>query len=406
MEMNKSIRILAYAYQFQEMFLSKDIFLIPYYISKELGGECKYLYTQNLGKTEIPKIHRGVTIERTKNKNVWKVFLKEILTHAKDIDVLFLTGSSAVHMLATFLYQKRNPKGKVVVFGDMEEPQARELNQNGFHYSGGLAGYVKDKLTDYFFRHVTYLVANTAAYHLMDDLCQRKHWTGLLHFYPCLDDEKFESYGLKRKPFAEKENVMVCVGRIGCYQKNTEMLLNALRKTDLKDWKIYMLGPITSSFDLKEGGDFQKVIDQFFEECPWYKERLIFTGMVYDQKAVFEYYNRAKVLLATARHEGFANVYSQAAALGCYVISTDVGGADVCSNGWKYGIKLNQNDSAGLANVLAELVCGKLEMPEEYAIPFAEMSYSYRVKRVLLPKMGLKPICINCKYGSKERYNI
>ena len=389
--MNNTIKILAYASQFQEMFLSKDIFLIPYYICKELGGKCKYLYTQNLGNTEIPKLHRGVTIEQTKNKNVWKVFLKEILTHAKDIDVLFLTGSSAVHMFATFLYKKINPQGKVVVFGDMEEPQAKELNQNGFHYSGGLAGWIKEKLTDYFFRHVTYLVANTAAYHLMADLCERKHWNGLLHFYPCLDDEKFESYGLKRKPFAEKENVMVCVGRIGCYQKNTEMLLNALRKTDLKDWKIYMLGPITSSFDLKEGGDFQKVIDQFFEECPWYKERLIFTGMVYDQKTVFEYYNRAKVLLATARHEGFANVYSQAAALGCYVISTDVGGADVCSNDWKYGIKLNQNDSVGLTNVLADLVCGKLEVPEEYAISFAEMSYSYRVKRVLLPKMSLKP---------------
>lgn len=287
--------------------------------------------------------------------------------------------------------QKMNPQGKVVVFGDMEEPQAQELNQNGFHYSGGLAGWIKDKLTDYFFRHVTYLVANTAAYHLMADLCERKHWNGLLHFYPCLDDEKFESYGLKRKPFTEKENIMVCVGRIGCYQKNTEMLLNALRKVDLKDWKIYMLGPITSSFDLKEGDDFQKVIDQFFEECPQYNDKLIFTGMIYDAKTVFEYYNRAKVLLATARHEGFANVYSQAAALGCYVISTDVGGADVCSNGWKYGIKLNQNDSAGLANVLADLVCGKLEVPEEYAISFAEMSYSYRVKRVLLPKMGLKP---------------
>ena len=390
MKQNK-ITVLAYANQFQEMFLSKDIFLIPYYIAKELGGECKYLYTNNLGNTEIPREHRGVEIIKTKNSNLWKAFLQEIVSHSKDIDVLFLTGSSAVHMFATFLYKKINPKGKVVVFGDMEEPQACELNQNGFHYSGGLAGWIKDKLTDYFFRHVTYLVANTAAYHLMADLCERKHWNGLLHFYPCLDDEKFESYGLKRKPFTEKENIMVCVGRIGCYQKNTEMLLNALRKVDLKDWKIYMLGPITSSFDLKEGDDFQKVIDQFFEECPQYNDKLIFTGMIYDAKTVFEYYNRAKVLLATARHEGFANVYSQAAALGCYVISTDVGGADVCSNDWKYGIKLNQNDSAGLANVLADLVCGKLEVPEEYAISFAEMSYSYRVKRVLLPKMGLKP---------------
>lgn len=390
--MNNTIKILAYAYQFQEMFLSKDIFLIPYYICKELGGKCKYLYTQNLGNTEIPKLHRGVTIERTKNKNVWKVFLKEILTHAKDIDVLFLTGSSAVHMFATFLYKKINPKGKVVVFGDMEEPQACELNQNGFHYSGGLAGWLKDKLTDYFFRHVTYLVANTAAYHLMTDLFERKHWNGLLHFYPCLDDEKFESYGLKRKPFAEKENVMVCVGRIGCYQKNTEMLLNALRKTDLKDWKIYMLGPITSSFDLKEGGDFQKVIDQFFEECPWYKERLIFTGMVYDQKTVFEYYNRAKVLLMTSRHESWGNVYSEAAALGCYILSTDVGGATLCSNDWKFGYRLKQENIGDLAKAINEVVEGKVDMNEEMSISYYDLCYSNLVNKKLLPKMGFKPL--------------
>lgn len=394
----ENLKVLAYAYQFQEMFLSKDIFLIPYYIAKELGGACKYLYTQNLGNTEIPTEYRGVTIKRTRSSNQWKVFLREIVGHAHDIDVLFLTGSSAVHMLATFLYQKRNPRGKVVVFGDMEEPQAKELNQNGFHYSGGLAGWVKDRLANYFFRHVTYLVANTAAYHLMDDLCRRRHWGGLLHFYPSLDDEKFESYGMRRKPFSEKENVMVCVGRIGCYQKNTEMLLEALRKVDLKDWKIYMLGPLTSSFDLKEGDGFQKIVDQFFEDCPRHKGKLVFTGMVYDQKEVFEYYNRAKVLLATARHEGFANVYSQAAALGCYVVSTDVGGADVCSNDWKYGVRLEQDDSDGLAKVLQDIVDGSLKIPVEQALSLDEMSYSYRVNTVLLPKMGFVPLAVTYNY--------
>lgn len=396
--MNNTIKILAYASQFQEMFLSKDIFLIPYYICKELGGMCKYLYTQNLGNTEIPKLHRGVTIERTKNKNVWKVFLKEILTHAKDIDVLFLTGSSAVHMFATFLYKKINPQGKVVVFGDMEEPQAQELNQNGFHYSGGLAGLIKDKLTDYFFRHVTYLVANTAAYHLMDDLCQRKHWTGLLHFYPCLDNEKFESYGLKRKPFTEKENVIVCVGRIGCYQKNTEMLLNALRKTDLKDWKIYMLGPITSSFDLKEGDGFQKVIDQFFEECPQHRDKLIFTGMIYDQKTLFEYYNRAKILLMTSRHESWGNVFSEAAAFGCYILSTDVGGATFASNDWKFGYKLKQEDSNGLANAIYGIVNGTISIDARYELIYESLNYSYMINKLLLPKMNLSPIGTKSKY--------
>jgi len=390
--MKSNIRVLAYAYHFQEMFLSKDIFLIPYYIAKELGGECKYLYTQNLGNTKLPSVHRGVSIERTQHQNVWKVFLQEIVSRAKDIDVLFLTGSSAVHMLSAFLYQKRNPKGKVVVFGDMEEPQARELNQNGFHYSGGLAGWVKDKLTDYFFRHVTYLVANTAAYRLMADLCERKHWTGLLHFYPCLDDEKFLSYGLKRKPFVEKENIMVCVGRIGCHQKNTEMLLEALGKVDLKDWKIYMLGPVTSSFDLNEGGDFQKVIDKFFEECPQHQGKLVFTGMVYDQKKVFGYYNRAKVLLMTSRHESWGNVYSEAAALGCYILSTDVGGASLCSNDWKFGYRLRQEDADGLALALHDIVNGKVVMDAKQEMSFYELSYSYLINRLLLPKMGFQPL--------------
>lgn len=386
------IKVWAYAYQFQAMFLSKDIFLIPYYIAKELGGECKYLYTQNLGNTEIPSVHRGVRLERTRNTNQWKVFLQEIVARAKDIDVLFLTGSNAVHMLAAFLYQKRNPKGKVVVFGDMEEPQARELNQNGFHYSGGLAGWVKDKLTDYFFRHVTYLVANTAAYRLMSELCERKHWTGLLHFYPCLDDEIYLSYGLKRKSFAEKEKVMVCVGRIGCHQKNTEMLLEALRKVDLKDWKICMLGPVTSSFDLNEGGDFQKVIDRFFEECPQHRGKLIFTGMVYDQKVVFEYYNRAKVLLMTSRHESWGNVYSEAATLGCFILSTDVGGASLCSNHWKFGYKLQQEDADGLAWAIENVINGNITMDAKQEMSFYELSYSYLINRLLLPKMGFQPL--------------
>ena len=81
--------VIAYTNQFQEMFLSKDIFLIPYYISKELSGECKYLYTHNLGNTKIPREHRGVEIIKTKNSNQWKVFLQEIVSHSKNIDVLF-----------------------------------------------------------------------------------------------------------------------------------------------------------------------------------------------------------------------------------------------------------------------------------------------------------------------------
>ena len=375
-------QVVAFSAIFQEMFLSKDIFLVPYYIAKETGGELTYYYVTNLGNTEIPQHHRGATLLRAEARNEPTAMMKTIVRNARGIDVLFINGSSAVHMTAVLLYKKLNPNGKVIIFGDMEAPQAKELYQNGFMYSHGLTGKIKELLTNFFFHNVTYIVANTEAYGYMEQLFRKKGWKGLLHFYPLVDDEKYYSYGLTRKKFSEKENIMVCVGRIGNYQKNTEMLLDALRKVDLKDWKIYMIGPITSSFNLNNGGEFLKKIESFFEECPQHMDKLIFTGMIYDQKTVFEYYNRAKVLLMTSRHEGFANVFSQAAAMGCYIVSTDVGGADVCSNNWAYGDQLPQEDSDALAEIIQKITSGDYDFPKDKALSFDEMCYSKNIRKL------------------------
>lgn len=376
-------RVLAFSFLFQEMFLSKDIFLVPYYIAKYLGGTLDYIYCQNFGNTNIPTVYRNAKIQQSDIADEFRTMLKYIVADAKQIDVLFIWGSNLKHMQIIRLFKLVNPKGKVVVFGDMELPQARIINQTDFMCPKGVKGMIKRYFTNFFMRNVTYIVANTEAYNEMKKLCDRNRWNGLLHFYPCLDDEKFHEYGIICRSWEEKENIMVCVGRIGCYQKNTEMLLNALEKVDLKDWKVYMIGPITSSLDLNDSGDFQKTIDEFFERNPQYREKLIFTGMIYDQKEVFEYYNKAKVLLSTSRHEGFANVYSQAAAMGCYIISTDVGGADVASNNWKFGIRVNQEDSVGLANILRDFISCNIVVTPSNKIAPADICYSNKINQLI-----------------------
>lgn len=383
------MKVIAYSYLFQEMFFTKDIFLVPYYIAKEYGIELEYVYGKNLGDTEIPMQHRGVKISHD-SSNALVSLLKHVVLHAKDVSILFIWGCGTQYMLAVRLYKLLNPKGRVVVFGDMELPQAQELNRTNFLCPNGIKGVIKKCLTKFFMNNTTFIVANTEAYNEMRKLCDRHHWKGLLHFYPCLDDEMFNEYGMKRKSWGEKENIMICVGRIGNYQKNTEMLLEALKTVDLKDWKIYMIGPITSSFDLNEKGDFQKIIDQFFIDNPQHKRKVIFTGMIYNQRDVIDYYNRAKVLISTSRHEGFANIYSQAAAFGCYIVSTDVGGADVASNQWKFGRKLEQEDADGLSNAIQSMVDGKLVLDESQAYRLESMSYSYRVNKILLPKIEVE----------------
>ena len=381
--------VFACLYDFQQMYFSKDIFLIPYYVAKQKGLPLLCYYGVNKGNTTIATEYRGARIfgGRRKRTTALTELLDslQIILRARMIDTLFVVGISIVHLLRVWLFKMVNPKAQVIVFGDMEPEQAQQIVATNFYQSKTAGSFIKQRLADFFFRHTIFCVANCEAYETMKQIYAKRHWKGLIHFYPLLDDDAFAQYGMHRYSWEEKDNIMVCVGRIGNHQKNTEMLLSALEEVDLKDWKICMLGPVTSSFDLNSEGNFQEMIDDFFQRNPQHKDKLIFTGIIYDQREVFDYYNRAKILLMTSRHESWGNVYSEAAALGCYIISTDVGGATLCSNNWQFGTMIEQEDVAGLAKVLQAMVDGRMKVDRSKAIPLEDMCYSTLTKKKLIP---------------------
>lgn len=161
------------------------------------------------------------------------------------------------------------------------------------------------------------------------------------------------------------------------------MLLEALEKVDLKDWKFYIIGQVTDSFRTDGQSMYQNIIDAFFEKHPDMIEKVIFTGPIYDTKTIFDYYNRAKVFVLTSRHESFANVLSEAASFGCYFLSTDVGGAPFVTNSWKYGIKLKQEDSDGLANAMNRIINGSIEIDPSNRLPRHELLYSEKIDDII-----------------------
>ena len=63
------------------------------------------------------------------------------------------------------------------------------------------------------------------------------------------DEETLKTLSIVEKDFGHKENIMITVGRLGTYQKNTEMLLNALDLMELRDWKVYLIGSISEDLD-------------------------------------------------------------------------------------------------------------------------------------------------------------
>jgi glycosyltransferase involved in cell wall biosynthesis len=129
-----------------------------------------------------------------------------------------------------------------------------------------------------------------------------------------------------------KSNIMITAGRIGSYQKNTELLLAILKDIDVKDWTFFFSGPVE-----KTEKDFQKTIDEFRGAFPALVSKVHFIGNITEKAMLYDYYKKAKVFLFPSRFESFGIAALEAAAFGDYIITTDVGAARDLTNKGQYG---------------------------------------------------------------------
>lgn len=391
----KKRRLVAYYSHMQTMYMEKNAVLIPLYLSKMMNLHGQFYYGCNLGCLSIPTNYRGLDFIELSRKEpgFWKQFLHMILhivLPARSIDVVFMIHTTHQVLLTTILYKLANPRGKVMVMGDIDDTWAEKIKNNGFvGQRKGIKRFFMKKFVDIFFKKCdVFSVESKIGMEVCAPLFQKNNWNCLVHCYPGIDDLLFKDLKLKEYSWHQKENLILYVGRIGCYQKNTDMILDAVKRIDLKEWKVVLIGPVTDNFSTISSSAYTQKIDSYFRRNPHLKSQVIFTGPIYDPKVIFEYYNRAKILLLTSRNEGFSNVLSQAAALGCFILSTEVGGAPIVSNNWKFGYKLRQEDPIYLADVLQKIVSGQMQYQLENRLSFDELSWSRLLRERVLPKLS------------------
>jgi glycosyltransferase involved in cell wall biosynthesis len=318
--------------ELENFHLVKDVGQLPYFIYKTEGYDAQLISYKN--NTEYPFLEnevKGLKLNFIPNKGRFLYFEMGVLYYlwnfSKSIDVLNLFHFKKDNFLYLLIYKIVNPKGKAYIKLDMDILFFKDYN--AFLFSNyALKNFFLKALTSWIFKLTDVFSVETD---------QAREY--LLQIYPelknkliCIPngvDNIYLDQEIPVKPFNEKENIILTVGRIGTEQKNTVLLLDALKITDLKDWKVYILGPIEESF--------KKYIADFYREFPQLENKIIFTGNITDRKELFDWYNKAKIFCLSSRYEGFPITFPEALYFGNYLICSPVSSAEHITSNGEYG---------------------------------------------------------------------
>ena len=313
--------------------LVKDVGQLPYFMFKTEGFHSNLVsYKNNESYSFINKEVKGLELTFIRKKGRLFYFeigiLNYLLAHSKTIDVLNLFHFKKDNFLYLLVYKLLNPKGKSYIKLDMDILFFKKYNS--FFFSNY-------KIKNYFLQILTSWIFNFTDILSVESEDARQY---LLQVYPELKDKLIcipngiDDISIQQeilvKPYQEKENIILTVGRIGTDQKNTELLLEALKLIDLKDWKVYIIGPIEE--------EFKSHINTFFKEFPQLKDKVIFTGNIKDRLELFDWYNRAKIFCLSSRYEGFPIAFAEALYFGNHIITSPISSAKHITANGQYGI--------------------------------------------------------------------
>ena len=322
----------------QSVHLFKDVGQIPFQMYRHFGYEAEIVCRQN----EERYLYLDDALQGLKvvfhNGHPYRYLLKE----AGNIDVLMLFHVSTETIYRGLLYKALNPAGCLYVKADMNGDKilyAQWGERNVITQAKRMV------LFNLFAKRVDIVTFETErSYRGVDNIPPEKK----LLLPNGFDPDFIDWYGVRRRQFAEKENIILLVSRHGDYAKNSELMFDALGEMgDIGEWQVWFVGPMTDGF--------KKRRDRFVEQFPLLAEKVVCTGQIDDKRQLFDLYSRARVLCLTSRWESWGMVCVEAMAFGCVPVMTAVSSAEDITGNGTAGRIVEQENSEHLARTLKDI---------------------------------------------------
>lgn len=362
--------------------LTKDVWLIPYYMHKINWYESKIVTPkQNWEKYEDLEIHtKGLKIKTTKGLKIWFIdfgLILYLIRNSREIDILNMFHFSLPTLLYGLVYKATNRKWKIYMKMDLDIQQFKHKWDRIYNFWNMINVVLKP------IENLLINICNIISVEAEDGLSllikynEKFRWK-LIRIPNGADDINIKKIIKNNKSYNEKENIIITVWRIWTYQKNTEMLLNIIKNIDLKEWKIKIIWPIDDPF-------LQKISD-FFGTNHYLEDKVEFVWTK-TKKEVYEYYDRAKIFVLTSRREWFANTFPEALYFWDHIITTNVSGAeDITKNSNIWDIVDIENHES-FAKILQGYIDNQTLLVDKY-IKSIEYSKKYFVRSKIINKLN------------------
>lgn len=361
--------------------IGKDVTCVPYYLGKSLGYDVDIVSLTSATNRNFPSKLKGISFKflfrHGDRKNGWYkliFFWLYLMRNARRIDILMRFHYSIPTIIEVLIYKLFNKKGKVYIKCDTDHHIIEK-----FQNPNNIRERLKKKLYKKGIKKIDIISCETLKAYNMMTASKSPYFAfneKLLYIPNGFDEQELIQLGGSSNLWQDnKQNEIITVGRLGTYQKNTEVLLETLAKTNLNDWKVYLIGPIEPNF--------QNTIDKFYAEHPDKRDSVIFTGPIYDKEKLWTWYMRAKVFVLTSRWESYGLVLTEARRFGCYIVSTDVGAAyDLIGNN-QYGEYIKQDNSEDLQRVLQRIINGVTVLNIDTKNAAQELSWEHVLSPVI-----------------------
>ena len=174
----------------------------------------------------------------------------------------------------------------------------------------------------------------------------------------------------------KKEKIILTVGRLGDYAKNTELLIDALIKLQdkLDDWKVYLVGSMTE--------EFKKYLDDILLEYPKLQKIIVVTGNISNKEKLYKIYAKSSIFVLTSRSESWGLVIPESMHFSNYVITTNCCDAfyEILSDkGVVLGDIVKNNDIYALKMSIENAMNGNFENKGNLAKTYVDANFDWKI---------------------------